>query len=217
MKKSLSVLIMFLAGLLQAGAQQQPAMRDVFSQMPDSLFPYMSHNNRLDLIDFAESGMEAEITNSFDERVRLSKLTSDYLKLELSKFSSVEMRLLPSEDLLPDTTQTVICLIRSFGEKTPFSSIKFYTAKWLPLQIEDPIVTNSDRLIAKPDTMGVELFEDLRKYLIPLCVSAGLSDVGNVITMKVSPQSTIPIDNKSECINHIIKQISIEWDGKTFK
>jgi len=216
MKKCLFLLFAIFVGALQADAQYS-SMRDVFSQMPDSLLPYMSHNNRLDLIDFAESGMEAEITNSFDEHVKLTKLTSNYLRLELSKASSVEMKLLPTEDLLPDTTKTIICIVYSFGEKTPFSSIKFYTSKWLPLSIENPITANSDKLIIKPDTMGIELFDELRDYLMPLYVSASLSETNNVITMKASPQGTVPIDNKSKCLNYIIKQISIEWDGKTFK
>ena len=216
MKKCLFLLFAIFIGALQAYAQYS-VMRDVFSQMPDSLLPYMSHNNRLDLIDFAESGMEAEITNSFDEQVRLTKLTSNYLRLELSKASSVEMKLLPTEDLLPDTTKTIICLVYSFGEKTPFSNIRFYTSKWLPLSIENPITAHSDKLIIKPDTMGIELFDELRNYLMPLYVSASISETNDVITMKASSQGTMPIDNKSKCLNDIIKQISIEWDGKTFK
>lgn len=216
MRKCLFLLSTIFIGALQSSAQHT-VMRDVFSQMPDTLLPYMSHNNRLDLIDFAESGMEADVINSFDEHVKLIKLTSNYLKLELSKASSVEMKLLPTEDLLPDTTKTIICLVYSFGEKTPFSNIKFYTSKWLPLSIENPITAHSDKLIVKPDTMGVELFDELRDYLMPLYVSASLSEANDVITMKAAPQSTVPIDNKSKCLNSIIKQISIEWDGKTFK
>ena len=36
---------------------QDLKMRDVFKQIPDSLVPYLSQNNRLDFIDFLDSNM----------------------------------------------------------------------------------------------------------------------------------------------------------------
>ena len=39
---------------------QNLKMRDVFKQIPDSLVPYLSQNNRLDFIDFLDSNMKAE-------------------------------------------------------------------------------------------------------------------------------------------------------------
>ena len=43
----------------------QTTMRDVFRQMPDSIVPYLTENNRLDFIDFIDSNMKAEVTNAF--------------------------------------------------------------------------------------------------------------------------------------------------------
>lgn len=215
-RKSLFLLLLCFAGILHVGAQQV-SMRDVFSHMPDSLLPYLSQNNRLDLIDFAESEMAAEITNTFDERVKLSKLTSDYLKLELSRSSSVEMRLLPSTELLSDTTKTIVCLVTSFGETTPFSTITFYTSKWTPLPLEDPITANKDKLIVRPDTMSIETFNDLKDAFLPLYVSASLSETGNTLVLKASPQSRIHADDAEKPINDIIKPVSIEWDGMAFR
>lgn len=215
-RKSLFLLLLCFAGILHVGAQQV-SMRDVFSHMPDSLLPYLSQNNRLDLIDFAESEMAAEITNTFDERVKLSKLTSDYLKLELSKASLVEMRLLPSTELLSDTAKTIVCLVTSFGETTPFSTITFYTSKWTPLPLEDPITANKDKLIVRPDTMSIETFNDLKDAFLPLYVSASLSETGNTLVLKASPQSRIHADDAEKPINDIIKPVSIEWDGMAFR
>ena len=42
---------------------QDLKMRDVFNHMPDSLMPYLSHNNRLDFIDFIDSNMKSEVRN----------------------------------------------------------------------------------------------------------------------------------------------------------
>ena len=36
-------------------------IRQPFIEMPDSLIPYLSHNSRLDFLDFMDSKMKAEI------------------------------------------------------------------------------------------------------------------------------------------------------------
>ncbi|MBR6998224.1 MAG: DUF3256 family protein, partial [Prevotella sp.] len=41
-------------------------MADLFKAMPDSLMPYLTKNNRLDMIDFMEANMKAEITNQLE-------------------------------------------------------------------------------------------------------------------------------------------------------
>lgn len=49
---------------------QDVTIRDIFKQMPDSLMPYLSQNNRLDFIDFLDSHMKAEVRNTFGGPVR---------------------------------------------------------------------------------------------------------------------------------------------------
>ena len=53
MRRWLSAAI--LALLVGQASAQEPTMRDVFRQMPDSLMPYLTQNDRLDFIDFIES------------------------------------------------------------------------------------------------------------------------------------------------------------------
>ena len=62
----------------------QTKMRDIFAQAPDSIFAMLSHNNKLDLIDFAEANMEARVRNILDEDVILEQLMSWRKKVCLS-------------------------------------------------------------------------------------------------------------------------------------
>ena len=48
---------------LSSAAAQTVTMAEVFKQMPDSLMPYITHNDRLDMIDYLDAGMKAEVTN----------------------------------------------------------------------------------------------------------------------------------------------------------
>ena len=49
----------------------RPLMRDVFAQMPDSVLPAVTRNNRLDCIDFIDNNLEAKVRNAFDDYVTL--------------------------------------------------------------------------------------------------------------------------------------------------
>ena len=61
--------VLFLI-LTISGRAEDVRMKDVFRLMPDSLFPTLSANNRLDMIDFMDSQMKAEVTNLLGGKVR---------------------------------------------------------------------------------------------------------------------------------------------------
>ncbi len=114
-------------------------MADAFRAMPDSLLPYLSKNNRLDLVDFIESKMTARVTNAFDGETTLDTLSTDYLSLTLSPSSVMEMRLLPSTKHQsptanhPSPITHIIQTTLTLGEKHKVRVVKTYTSKWSPL------------------------------------------------------------------------------------
>lgn len=213
-----TILLITVLSVKPCHGQQAQTMRDVFSQMPDSLLPYLSHNNILDLIDFIESGMNSEITNSFDEQTKLLTLTADYLRLQQSGTSYIEMKLLPATESLPDSTSTIVCVVSTFGEHPKASTVKFYTSRWYPIDIASPITADRERnLIMRPDTMSDEHFTSLKQALYPIVVYASLSETEPVIYLEASTQ-TMSVDNENkEDIKNILRQISLKWDGRIFK
>lgn len=108
---------------------QEVRMRDVFAQMPDSILPMITKNNRLDCIDFIENNMPAQVKNMVDEPIELVALTDDYLKLVMSKVSQAEMKLLKASD-----TTLVVCMVRTYEGPVKDSSIDFYTTDWQRLK-----------------------------------------------------------------------------------
>ena len=84
-------IFMLLASAVRA---QDVTMREVFRQMPDSLLPYLSENNRLDFIDFMDSKMNAEVSNALGGKSWMLKLTDNYAAVLLSEASTMEMCLL---------------------------------------------------------------------------------------------------------------------------
>lgn len=126
----LTAVIMFLA--IPCLAQQK--IRDVFLQMPDSLLPYLTENNRLDFLDFMDSNMKAEVHNELGGKSEMLSLTDELLALQLSHSLKVVMRLVPVVEAV-DSCQQVVCMITTYGTDAPESKIDVYSVKWNPIDV----------------------------------------------------------------------------------
>ena len=131
----------------QASAQQQtpnsclltPSLKDVFKQMPDSLMPYLSQNNRLDFIDFMDSHMKAAVTNMTGGTSEMTALTDDSLSIRMSDALRVDMLLLPLDEPM-DSIRQVIVFVETFLTDSIYgeSVCKAYTVDWKPVTGDIP-------------------------------------------------------------------------------
>ena len=104
------LIVCFLMSSLLSPCEAQTKMRDVFLQMPDSLLPYLTANNRLDFIDFLDSGMKAGV----------AKL--------------VQMQLMPVSNPV-DSCNQVVCVITTYGKDAPESRIAVYSVRWRRIDV----------------------------------------------------------------------------------
>lgn len=118
------IFLIAVLGVSASASFAQVKMRDVFAQLPDSVLPLMTKNNRLDCIDFIENNMEARVKNRFDESLVLESLTSDYLLVHTSASSFVEMK------LVPQAGDTLICVNRTYLGPAADSDVRLYTMEW---------------------------------------------------------------------------------------
>ena len=117
-------------------ATAQSTMREAFKQAPQSLMPYLTENDCLDLMDFLDSGMKAEVTNQLGGKSELLRLTDRFLSLQLSQGLSMQMLLLDSPEPV-DSVSQVICLVRTYGIDCRESTVQFYSLKWHQLPAAD--------------------------------------------------------------------------------
>lgn len=118
-----TALIVFLLALA-SGISAQLRMRDILAQLPDSVLPLTTRNNRLDCIDFIENGMEARVKNLFGDQVVLDSLTEDFMVLRTSEASCVEMK------LFAEGTDTLICVNRIYMGPVADSEVKVFDTSW---------------------------------------------------------------------------------------
>ena len=119
---------------------QDLKMRDVFKQIPDSLVPYLSQNNRLDFIDFLDSNMKAEVRNKLGGMSEMTALTDDSLSIRMSNALQVDMLLLKLDQPV-DSIQQVVVFSQAFLTDSVYrdSKVLLYTPDWKLLTKEIPL------------------------------------------------------------------------------
>ena len=116
-----------------------PSLSDVFKQMPDSLMPYLSANNRLDFIDFMDSNMKAEVTNQTGGTSEMTALTDDSLSIRMSDALRVDMLLFDLDEPV-DTIRQVIVFFETFLSDSIYgeSVSKTFSLDWQPVTRDIP-------------------------------------------------------------------------------
>lgn len=101
-------------------------VRDYFVTMPDSVLPLLSSINRLDMLDFHDSGMKAVVRNRLDGESELVDMRPRSMKIRYTGNTDVDIRLFYYKDSVP-----MICLVRTVGSNGLYDSrIDFYDSKW---------------------------------------------------------------------------------------
>ena len=170
MKKFLLLLFLSVVGCQLSVVKAQTRIRDIYAEAPDSIFPLLTKNNRLDQIDFRENNMKADVKNKFEDHSELLVLNDKYLKLQLSKHCLVEMR------LLNDST---FCMVQTYNAPASDSQIRFFNTSWneLPQTVERPSVD---------EFLGEDVDIDVRLALqaLPL-IKASLSENNETVTFEL--------------------------------
>lgn len=141
--KRLIFAILICALTLGAKAQEIDAL---FVSMPNNNIPQLDDAWRKDLIDLYKSGKEARLKNTMNGYSSLKNMTSDYLLLQVTERSTVEMKLLP---LVNNTN--VICVVKTVNGPVPDSEIEFFTTEWEPLATSDLFTPVTSDLFIKED------------------------------------------------------------------
>lgn len=86
------LLFLFLGVQIPLMAQKDSLdIRRFFMLMPDSLTPYLTANNRLDMIDFMDAHMKAIVKNELGSDTEMTFLSDDSLCIIMSNALTIEL------------------------------------------------------------------------------------------------------------------------------
>lgn len=178
----------------------------VFIEMPDTLMLLLTQNDRRDCIDFMEAGMRAVVTNRLGGKSELKKLTDDFLSVNMSKSSVMQIKLLPYAD-----RDTVICVVNTVCAEACNSVISFYNKNWEKM---DEII-----LFEKPK---------ISDFFIPADTVQRYADMADIYLVRLDLQSesdslraeyTMPgymTKDDSLKIAPMLQPLWYKWNGKGF-
>lgn len=169
----------------------QVPMSQVLKQMPDSIVPYLSENNKLDMIDFLDSKMKAEVHNLLDGRSELLTLTERSAALQLNEASRLDIRLLDVEEPI-DSASQIVCLVSTYGTDVQESRVAFYSLRWHPLP--------TARFVTLPAEMFTAYFSDDAEH--------------PVLSLRMAHQLDRPANEEQKPIEETTT--NLKWSGKTF-
>lgn len=127
--KRIVLLCLLVMSVLPLKAQDMAA---VFIAMPDEYVPQLEDAWRKDLVDLYRSSGKAQLKNNMNGYSSLEKLTDNYLLLQSTERTTIEMKLLP---LVNNTF--VICQVVTVKGPVADSRVSFFSPDWKPLETTD--------------------------------------------------------------------------------
>ena len=168
-------------------AESKTTVGEVFATMPDSLMPYLSKNNRLDLIDFAKAGMKSEVNNVFDGSTELLKLTDNYMKLQLNSQTTVEMRLIKADSLLADSADYVLYVVKTCRTSDAgHSEVRKFTSKWMPLSLSLSLKDRVGEMMMRKQDTTEEEWQKAVAAIDNADVTAELSPDSDILSLSLT-------------------------------
>lgn len=198
MKKIFLILLVSFS-LLPLNAQN---MRQIWLEMPDSIVPYLNRSLRTELADYITMGMKSEVMNALRDTTRIEKLTDDYILIQLSNATKLEIKSLDA---------STIAMVQTWCGPLAESKLSLFSNNW---EVK-PLNIDVSPMFVKPDTMSQQRYSELLDMANVIMNEMQLSVKDNSLTIKYSVPLLSSTDKKE--MQAILRQRKLNWNGTTFK
>lgn len=198
MKKIFLILLVSFS-LLPLNAQN---MRQIWLEMPDSIVPYLNRSLRTELADYITMGMKSEVMNALRDTTRIEKLTDDYILVNLSNATKLEIKSLDA---------STIAMVQTWCGPLAESKLSLFTNNWEAKQLNIDV----SPMFVKPDIMSQQRYSELLDMANVTMNEMQLSVKDNSLTIKYSVPLLSSTDKKE--MQAILRQRKLNWNGTTFK
>ena len=197
--------ILIMLAMSGFSAFSQTKAKDVFATAPDSIFPLLTTNNRLDCIDLIENNMKATVKNKLEQKAEMTALTDSYLQIKPSERSVVEIKML---------NDSVFCLINTCLGPAPDSRISFFTRNWEPYAVTFPIPHATDFWTSVPDSLArdASFAQRTQEDHLLIQISADKENTELTLTIQTSELS----GKEKEIAQKYVQPLRYRWTGKGF-
>ena len=202
--------VLFFLSVFTICAVQAEDLRTLFINMPDSIMPTLTGSERMDFLDFMDSGMRARVRNKLGGESEMTVLSESSLTVNTSQSGRLEMVLFPLRK-----GKNMICIIKTVIAGYEDSRLSFYDENWTPIDgkklIELPVL---DDYLVK-DVLKSDSLDVLKKQSLLRLQSATAGDGG----LEFRYTSLDYIGEDADRFRSWFKSDPIVyfWNGKRFK
>lgn len=197
--KKIFLILLVTFSLLPLNAQN---MRQIWLEMPDSIVPYLNRSLRTELADYVTMGMKSEVMNALRDTTRIEKLTDDYILVQLSNATKLEIKSLDA---------STIAMVQTWCGPLAESKLSLFSNNW---EVK-PLNIDVSPMFVKPDTMSQQRYSELLDMANVTMNEMQLSVKDNSLTIKYSVPLLSSTDKKE--MQAILRQRKVNWNGTTFK
>ena len=197
--KKIFLILLVTFSLLPLNAQN---MRQIWLEMPDSIVPYLNRSLRTELADYVTMGMKSEVMNALRDTTRIEKLTDDYILVQLSNATKLEIKSLDA---------STIAMVQTWCGPLAESKLSLFSNNWEAKQLNIDV----SPMFVKPDTMSQQRYSELLDMANVTMNEMQLSVKDNSLTIKYSVPLLSSTDKKE--MQAILRQRKLNWNGTTFK
>lgn len=203
MKRKFAIMLFALCCMLSLATAQN--MRSLFLTAPDQLLPLLPYNSRADLVDYAEANMAAKVTNSLGGVSTLLELKNDFLLLETTASSTVQMKLLPFGN------ENIVCVVKSVKAEAEDSRVFFYDSHWNRLNTDDLFTMPEIREFFLPADTIDRYLDMCDIYLVSLKLNAG----NNTLTAEYTMPNYMSEENAA-AVGPLLRKRVYNWENGRF-
>lgn len=206
MKINRTILVLF--SLLSLSVQAL-TMKDVLLSMPTDLLPTLPLSARQDLVDFYTNNRTAAMPAAFNNQMILKVLTDDYLLLQTSPVSTLQVKRLSVDD-----TMTVLALIHTTQGPLEDSRLVFFSPDWKPiLQGRQPLLKPSSFLRTQDEALARRFDADCARLFVRMAWSPASTDLITTHSLKVD----VPFETLLPYQDLLVDTLRLVWSEKGYR
>ena len=130
-RRIIPVLLLCLSAI---GPVRAEDLRTLFIGMTDSIIPTLTKSERMDFLDYMDSGMRARVRNKLGGESMMTAFSDNSLTVMTSQSGRLEMVLFPRKN-----GSNLICIIRTVTARYEDSRLSFYNEDWTQVDAESLI------------------------------------------------------------------------------
>lgn len=200
-------IITFILSVVMVSANAQ-TVGDMFMSMPDSLFPYLTQEQRVELVKLkqVDTSTSAVLRSVFNCSVSLDSLGAACMTVNIDSTMTVEMARLATV-----SGDSLYCLLQTVSAPERETVASIYNKVWE--KVSDVDWTDVP-LLNRPDTMSDKEFANRTSLIEFRMVEARLENADTIVLKLNVPMLS---SEDKRLLRDILVQRRMRWDGEKFR